>query len=52
MMKVKKKGAGNLLSMGEIRTVYMVLVKQHTTKILLEDLNIEKIIILKWIYKK
>jgi len=47
-----KKRAGNVLSMGEIRTVYTVLVRQHTTKILLEDLDIEKIIILKMDFKK
>jgi hypothetical protein len=44
-----KKRAGNALSMGEIRTVYTLLVRQHTTKILLEDLDMGKIIILKWI---
>ena len=42
-----KKMAGNVLSMGEIRTVHTVLVRQHTMKILLEDLDIDKIIILK-----
>jgi len=47
-----KKRAGNVLSMGEIRTVYTVLVRQYTTKILLEDLGIEKIILLKMYLKK
>jgi hypothetical protein len=37
----KKKKAGHVLSMGEIRTVYTVLVRQHTIMILLEDLDIE-----------
>lgn len=43
-----KKGAGHVLSMGEMRTVFTVLVRKHKTKILLEGLGIEKII-LKWI---
>jgi hypothetical protein len=42
MFKKKKKKAGHGLSMGEIRTVYTVLVRQHTIMILLEDLDKEK----------
>jgi hypothetical protein len=44
MMNILQKRAGYVLSMGENRTVYTVLIRQHTTKILLEDLDIEKII--------
>jgi hypothetical protein len=44
-----KKGAAHVLSTGGIRTVFTVLVRKHKTKVLLEDLDIEKIITLKWL---